>query len=330
MRILRLVAPVLVGTATMLAATVAVAAPAPIGTESANGHDWYFGNAVGTDNGQPSGGSCSATPGLGFADAFSPTGSDAFDYAGMVWVDGTQVADDDGTVDRTTDAGDLVLTADPASLSGLDATMQFRLFSTGDLVRTLVTLTNPTESAIGADVSIAHNFGSDGSTQVIGSSSGDTTFGADDRWLVTSDNPTAGSDPVNTSVFFGPGAVAETPTAVSSTVFSCSGTEGALATFAVSIPAGATRHLAFFNRITGGGGDVQNSDVVADAVDFDVSPASTEPLFAGIASGELGNILNWAPQAQPTTTTTTTSTTTTTAPPAPTAPAVPATPAFTG
>ncbi len=109
----------------------------------------------------------------------------------MIWVDDQQVVEDDGTVDRTTDGGDLVLTADPASLSGLDVTVQYRVFSAGDTVRTLVSLTNPSGSAIDADVEVAHNWGSDSSSQVVGTSSGDDTFGTDDRWLVTADSEAA-------------------------------------------------------------------------------------------------------------------------------------------
>ena len=56
------------------------------------------------------------------------------------------------------------------------------------------------------NVSYANNLGSDGSTDAIGTSSGDLDFDTDDFWLATDDGPGEGSDPAVGFVVHGPGA----------------------------------------------------------------------------------------------------------------------------
>jgi hypothetical protein len=51
----------------------------------------------------------------------------------------------------------------------------------------LLTLSNPTGADIAVPVDYVNNFGSDGFTTVGGTSSGDASFAAGDRWVVTHD-----------------------------------------------------------------------------------------------------------------------------------------------
>ena len=164
--------------------------------------------------------------------------TDAFDCGAMVWVGNTVVADDDGTVDVSPSGGDTVVTPSTQTIGGLQVTDTYRMFAAGDTMRLLVKLTNPTAAPISTPVTYVSNFGSDATTTLAGSSSGGASFTTADRWIVTADHAPNSSDVINTSVFSGPGAVDATPTSVSSTVFSSSTTDGALATFDVTVPAG--------------------------------------------------------------------------------------------
>src|SRR5207249_4618932 len=119
----------------------------------------------------------------------------------------------------------------PEIISGQTAQMQYYIASSSATARTLLTLTNPTASPITVPVAWASNLGSDNTTTIQGTSSGDTAFTTADRWIVTDDS-TTGGDPAVTSVLFGPQSPAVTPGSVATTVFDVAslGTEGVLAT----------------------------------------------------------------------------------------------------
>ncbi len=305
----------------LLSATSAAAAPTPLDDTIVKGtYSWDLTNDGGTDNGLPAGGSCEDDPGFAIEDAETLNESDAYDIAGLVFVDDAVYVDDDSTVDISAAGGDSVVTASTQSLSGLDVTVEHRYFARGDVARIQVTLANPSAATISPSVDIVHNWGSDDSTIIAGSSSGDTSFTAADRWLVTADDLVNGSDPINTSVYFGPGTVAEPPTAVSTTVFDCSDVDGGMATFDLAIAAGETQDLVFFLKMTegdqlqpptGAGGGEANADAVAAAVEFDAAPVADTGLFAGIGGAELDGVVNWSPRQAPTTTTSTTTSSTT-------------------
>jgi hypothetical protein len=271
-------------------------APTPLDVDVfAGGTAWVFTNSCGTDNGLPTGGSANNTPGLAIFDATTSSAlTDAFDCGAMVWIGSTVVADDDGTVDVSPSGADEVVTPLTQTIAGLRVTDSYRLFASGDTARVLVKLENPTAAAVTTPVSYVSNFGSDASTVLAGSSSGGATFTTADRWIVTSDDPTAGGDLMNTAVFAGPGAAVLRPSSVSSTVFASATTDGALATFDVTVPAGATRYLMFFQVVTGGGNGTPNAAAVATAAVWNTNLASGSPLLAGIPPADVTSILNWA------------------------------------
>jgi hypothetical protein len=260
----------------------------------AGGTAWVFTNSCGTDNGLPTGGSDNSSPGLAIFDVTNSALTDAFDCGAMVWIGSTVVADDDGTVDVSPSGADEVVTPSTQTIAGLRVTDSYRLFASGDTARVLVKLENPTAFAVTMPVSYVSNFGSDASTVLAGSSSGGATFTTADRWIVTSDDPTAGGDLMNTAVFAGPGAAVLRPSSVSSTVFASSTTDGALATFDVTVPAGATRYLMFFQVVTGGGNGTPNATAVAEAAVWNTDLAPGSPLLAGIPPADVTSILNWA------------------------------------
>ena len=255
--------------------------------------EWYVCDFAITDNGLPAGGECDAGDagsGAGINDAQIPAGSDAFDLGGMLWVNNVQVGG------ALTVAGQSANFA-AQNIAGLTASLRYDVLTTESTARVLLTLTNndnPTSGDRGGTINVpidyATNFGSDDSTQIRGSSSGDTSFTVADRWLVTSD--TSDSDAVNTTVLWG-GTPLVAPQSVSSTVFDCADTPGALARFQVSVAPGATIRLMFFQRISD-----TTPNALAAAPSFDNVVAGS-PLLAGLTPGEYASIVNWTAGPQP-------------------------------
>ncbi|TNF53720.1 hypothetical protein EP227_05515 [bacterium] len=235
-----------------------------------------------TDNGLPSGGGCSSGgdgTGATIRDANIPAGSDAFDWAAMVWVDNTQVA---GTLSQI---GNTV-TFGSSTISGLNIQMQYEILTTSATQRTLLSLTNPTAGPITVSVDYASNFGSDGSTTVQGTSSGDTVFNTADGWVVTSDS--GDFDPVNTTVLYGAGSPSVTTSSVTQVVFNCAGPEGVGANYSVTVPAGTTRSLMFFQHMSD-----TTPNALTEATMFD-NPTLDPDLLTGLSPVQQGQILNWA------------------------------------
>jgi hypothetical protein len=291
MRIPILVSLLSVSALALAGLTIVSAAPVSLGQTLTGGgtSNWNVTNDGGTGNGLPAGDSCEGDPGLTIQDANIPDGGDAYDNAAMLWLDSTVFVPPD-PVDLTGQT----LTAGPVSMSGLDVTMQYYAASGDATLRTLITFQNPSGSAINATAEWVNNHGSDGGTGIRGTSDGDLTFSTADRWIVSSDSAGTPGDPVNTYVLFGPGSPAATPSAASQLVFSCAGTEGVLSTFDISVPAGATRHLMFFNQM-----NAENAEGLAGAVEFDTNPAQGGDLLSGLDATQLSEVLNWAFGAPP-------------------------------
>jgi hypothetical protein len=191
-----------------------------ISVTGGEGSEWFFWNNAGTDNGLPVGGFCDVSSGLGVEDANLPVFAqdDAFDQGLTVFVNNQQYVSPD-TVDLT----GTTLTSGPVSLSGLNTSVQYYVSPTNATLRTLISLNNPTSNSITVPVTVATNLGSDFGTQIIDTSSGDTTFTTSDSYVITDDDPTGGDQTVTSVVTGGSGSPAVQPSAVSNTVFECSG-----------------------------------------------------------------------------------------------------------
>lgn len=321
-----------------------------IDVTDAGGNVWDITNLAGTEDGtpQPEDTCGDDIPGFSLSDAETGNDSydDAYDYGAMVWINDKVFANPDDTVAETTDGGATTITSDTVPFDGLDVTMSYTFLAgnTGlnGVARTLVTLSNPSAEPIDATVDFVTNFGSDEDTVLYKDQTGDDAYTTADRWIVTTDDPEYSGDPINTTVFFGPGDVASKPTVATAEVFDCAEVNGAWDRFQTTVPAGGVQHYVFFNQITepvedvqvpeGGAEDVStpqatppNAAVDAYLAQFDSAASASNPLFAGIPADQLPNIVNWAP-AQVVETTTTTAAPTTTAPPQ----AVTVTPVFTG
>ena len=215
---------------------------------------------------------------------------DAFDDGATISVDGASYLNPDGDVDLT---GSTV-TTDPASLSGLSVNMQYYFDQTDAVVRTLVNFYNPEVAPISATASFQTNLGSDSGTQVISTSSGDTAFTTADRWIITDDS-TTGGDPTVTHVLYGPGGPLVTSNLVSLTVFSAFGTQGVRADYGLTVAAGDTLSLMFFNGLaptaTAATGYVSIFDTYA--------ALGASSLLSGLSQAERDRIVNWALGGQP-------------------------------
>lgn len=232
-------------------------------------------------------GSCiSGSPGTGgtVVDAEFAAAFDAFDWAYHLFVDGAPFAAPGGVLGCTYASG-------PASLSGLDVSMEYHASSTDVVLRVRHIFTNPTAASISVSVDMPVNFGSGTSTIFQQTSDGDTLVEPTDRWFVSSDSGPI--DPVNTTVLLGPGSPAVTPAFVTTTVFDCVGTTGIGANFLITIPANSTRSLMYFAAL----GDHQSANTVSGAVAaaarFNSNNTLGGDLLAGLSSDDLARTLNW-------------------------------------
>lgn len=276
------------------------AAPAPRSGDSPGGNvriqawtlsgggpsQWIFGNQNGVD---PITGRVSPNlPGLALEDArLSANPEFAYDTALTVWINNNMFVAP-GTVTVTANS----LTAGPVLTSSLEVTVQYYAVSTSATLRTLVSLHNPTGGPITPTVYWASNVGSDQDTGVRGTSTGDTLFTVSDRWVVTSDDPVSSSllDPVNTHVLFGPEAPPVQPVGVTLSVFSdtVGYNQGVGATYNLTIPAGATRRMLFFNQM-----NATNEAALTAAAAFDRAPTPDDDLLTGLSLTELAEVVNW-------------------------------------
>lgn len=225
---------------------------------------------------------------LNIGDASFSGGSDAYDSGWLISVNGTYFSA------ATVDLEGTSVSAPSSSMSGLNVSVKYYFAPNSAVARTLVTLQNPTAAPIAASVRTATNFGSDGGTILQTTSSGDNILSTADRWLVSSDG--GPSDPVNTSVLYGPGVVAEVPTAYSMVVHNGAGTQGIAATFDLSVPAGQTQTLLFFaglGNITSVGNTVAGA--ITAAGNFNSNNTIPGEWLQGLSQSEIDRAVNWNP-----------------------------------
>jgi hypothetical protein len=135
--------------------------------------------------------------------------SDAFDGAGGVVINGEGYLVPPGTADAPVDLTGSTLTSAPAPVGGVNVSTQWFGLAGQPTIRYLVTLENPSAATLNTTVTLENNLGSDSSTFIQGSSSGqDTSYPTNERWFATSEGDTdSAPDPPILSVVTGPGAV---------------------------------------------------------------------------------------------------------------------------
>ncbi|EYF03981.1 thrombospondin type 3 repeat-containing protein [Chondromyces apiculatus] len=225
------------------------------------------------------------TDALGYAWDVTARGSisngsgDSYDGGMVLLVDGTYVGASTGTLELA----DRQSVHGPQAMGGLMVTRKVYVPPDHAWARFLEIVHNPTGAPISASVRVDTNVGSDGSTTITQSFTGDTQFTIEDRWVAT-DDVDAGSDPSLHHTYFGPGA-AVTPQAVSMTVGDCAGTQGPSVTFTVPVPAGATRIIMHFAGQRG-----TQAEAHASAAELDTLPPQA---LEGMTPEEVASIVNW-------------------------------------
>jgi hypothetical protein len=136
------------------------------------------------------------------------------------------------------------VTTDSIFIGSLEVIAQYFADPNSPTLRTLFTFNNLGAFPLSVPVDIQTNLGSDETTQVISTSSGDSVFNANDRWVITDDFSTTDWDPTNTTVLAGLGRL---PDSVSQTIFRATGSEGIRADYTITLGAGETSSLLFFN-----------------------------------------------------------------------------------
>ena len=243
--------------------------------------------------------------------------NDAYDGGLCMFVDANPFVGPN-TVDQTS----TTVTSGPTSMSGLNVTYQYAFLSSGPIVRALASFQNPTGAPITVTVTFDSNLGSDGGTQIVGSSSGDLLATIADRWAITSDH--ASDPPTDTPIIHviaGPGTPAVTPSVLGApTAFDGPGcatntgsADGVCVAYSLTVPANSTRRLMLFDELTGTIASGQGT-----APTYNTNPAISDGKIADLTTQQLLEIVNWdlagiIPTATPTSTLTPTATATATA-----------------
>ena len=171
----------------------------------------------------------------------------------------------------------------PTAMSGLNVTRKVYVPTTDRWARFVDLFANPTAAPITVVVRLESNCGSDGSTTITGSFSGDLLFSAADHWVTTDDSDTIG-DPSLSYSFWGLGGTV-TPASVGMTVFSCASTEGPFVQYSLTVPAGRTVALMAF-----GSQNASRAMSIANATALDALPMAA---LTGLTPVETAAIVNW-------------------------------------
>jgi len=219
-------------------------------------------------------------------------GSDAYDGANNLLVDGATYSP------TTADLTGQTYTGGVDTIGGLDVSLQYQADPDLPLLRSFGSFSNNTGSSIDTTITWQHNLGADGGSAVQNSSSGDTIFGIDDRWLVTSD---AGpSDPITSFFWYGSGSPSETTTsAAMTTTFNAFGNQGPRAEYELSIDPGVTVSLLWFSGLTDSRLDFDDGVGEATTLISDIDDLTLDsPLLAGLSATELNQVANFQFGAQ--------------------------------
>lgn len=198
------------------------------------------------------------------------------------------------TVDITsTTAGTLVNTVTPQNINGINTSLDYFMSATSPTLRVFGTFTNTGQNDIIVDVGYGSNLGSNVTTVLQATSSGDTAFQADDRWLVSGDS--SGVLPSLTFVRFGPdGQMAfETPGVPGITsnppTFSSTQNDYYADIWKLSLAPGATQSLMWFMQFSDTLGIAEaNASMFANRQSLE-----TAGLLSGLSMDQRLSTANW-------------------------------------
>jgi hypothetical protein len=249
--------------------------------------EWVIDDTGGTSDGTLDG-SCDGSPGFNVSGAFLGNGPDenAYDVGQTIWVDGVQFAAGDTIV-----TGENTVAAGPVEMSGVNVHVQYATMTASNTLRTLAGFVNPTGEDIDIDVVFATNVAADIGNTIRGTDAAPIlAFLLNDKWVVTSQlvtNPL--KQPAITHVHRenGIGVAGTAATDVATSTFACFGTEGISVTYAITVPAGSTQYLLFFNALS-----ATVSGALGGTPLYD-DPQPGGDLLFGLIPEVLVNVVNW-------------------------------------
>jgi hypothetical protein len=238
--------------------------------------------------------------------------SDAFDNALILSVNGNLFLNPDSNVDLT---GDTVTSDTVAIVPGVNAQVRYTFIQGRPVVRALYSLTNTTGSPISVNAAVLGDYGSDGNTEVVATSNGNTTIEGADLWYITDDQGTGGGggggasksakadaptgrpDPRVTISRYGTGAAV-----IPSNALTPGNGDSQNATFGlrypVTIAPGATARILVFAELSNP--TASPAAAVAAAADFEsVAALQNAGLLNGITATETSEIVNYVAAAGP-------------------------------
>lgn len=174
-----------------------------------------------------------------------------------------------------------VATGFSETLFGLSVSETTRFDTASATARMIVSFTNRGTAGITVTVGSHTNMGSDSRGVTSATSSGDTTFDALDRWMISQDLSTG--DAVSAYVMQGAGAV----TADMFSVLGSAESGDFDGQFMLTVGAGETVSMMYFAQMYGTVADAQ-----AGMLRFD-SLSAADSLVSDLTAGELARIQNW-------------------------------------
>jgi hypothetical protein len=260
-----------VATLAFAAVALAVQTPLPVDLEAAGG-DAIF------DMGNDETTCFVGTEAFGIDDGSAFGDSDAFDGGLVLWVNGLPFVDGD-------DEGDLVgdkLTVGPESFGAVNVRRIETALPGSPTLRTLIELKNTKKKKKTVNLSFESNLGSDSSTSVRTTSSGDAAFSARDRWVVTSDDAADAGDPPVTEALFGKGKVTRLAHGLVGIEAECF-----VAGFNVTVPGKAKRYLLLFTELSD-----TNASAISGAAKFNKKKLNGA-LKSGLKKSVRKKVVNW-------------------------------------
>lgn len=176
------------------------------------------------------------------------------------------------------DGGREIVFAPQVVATGISIERKVYVSGTEGFARFLTGVTNTGTTATTYDLVISTNYGSDYSTTVLATSSGDTTLDGTDAWIITDDSAdgSGGGDPVNLSVFAGPGGML-VPTVTQSS-------DSLTYTYVLSLAAGET---AYVMQVA------TQADSLAASQALAGEWMTTDAVLAGLSDAEMNGLVNW-------------------------------------
>ncbi len=231
--------------------------------------------------------------GIGEATTTAAGRTDALDDFGGIRVNGVAFNHPGDMADlETTSDGTFLTTITPQDIGGIDTSYDFFFDGSSPTLRAVATLTNTTNAPLTAQVSYGGDLGSDDTTRLEDTETGDTTWDvAADGWAISSDGGD-GPDPVLTFVRFDPGSleVASSTPSIPGLLDAFGNDEGVLGDiFTLVLEPGETQRLMFLLQLNP---DVATAQSRVGDLDS-LATLDAAGLLAGLNQQEVGSIVNW-------------------------------------